>query len=185
MLLAAHPALFFHPSHFGSKPGPPVSLPRIISPCCSCLQKPLFILFPDFCISTPFHCVLNVGSCGPPGALLPMPWPLRRDELLARSGANQSRDKLIAPASLCSRPSATFWTVVAFLSSFWVQLAAQLRSQLLQQNEALTTLELSEQSERTQASRRLGPPGLFSHSSSLCNPETPVLFLFVIISLIQ
>lgn len=34
-----------------------------------------------------------------------------------------------APAPPCSGPSATFRTVVAFLSSFWDQLPAQLRSQ--------------------------------------------------------
>lgn len=42
---AARPALFFHHSHFGSKPGSRVSRPRIISLCCPCLQSPLLVSF--------------------------------------------------------------------------------------------------------------------------------------------
>lgn len=78
--------------------------------------KPLFILFPNFCVSTPSCHALNAGPCRPPPALP------------ARSGAHQPRARRSwtragirsSPRHLRSSPSAAFWAAVAFFSSFFL-----------------------------------------------------------------
>lgn len=89
------PSPFLPPFPFRKQSWPPSFPSPYYLTVLPLFAKPPFILFSDFCISTPFFCALNAGSCRPPGGLLPVPWPSRQDEVLARSRAHQ-------PCALCS-----------------------------------------------------------------------------------
>lgn len=136
---AAHPALFLPHFTFQAQ----TWIPSFLSPC-------YFTVLPLF--ANPFL-----------SSLLPKhPFPLcverglrpRRDALgvglisralAAANGSRRARRSGIALLqAICS-----FLDCGSFLSSFWVQLPAQLRPQLPQQNKALTVLELGEPFEGT------------------------------------